>query len=133
MKRNELVLLLAGLSLAGTTGCMEVSEKVQSGTRYVITGHPGGAYQPRNVNKYDLENSAKFVLLDKGVERSVTCPNIEERISDDGRMEVIANVRNRLNRRSEEHTSELQSQSNLVCRLLLEKKKQDRFYVDFAD
>src|SRR2546430_7106819 len=26
-------------------------------------------------------------------------------------------------RRSEEHTSELQSQSNLVCRLLLEKKK----------
>src|SRR2546430_13603469 len=29
-------------------------------------------------------------------------------------------------RRSEEHTSELQSQSNLVCRLLLEKKKYDR-------
>src|SRR2546430_13667828 len=28
-----------------------------------------------------------------------------------------------LTRRSEEHTSELQSQSNLVCRLLLEKKK----------
>src|SRR2546430_11053556 len=27
------------------------------------------------------------------------------------------------NKRSEEHTSELQSQSNLVCRLLLEKKK----------
>src|SRR2546430_7203812 len=27
--------------------------------------------------------------------------------------------------RSEEHTSELQSQSNLVCRLLLEKKKND--------
>src|SRR2546427_269772 len=30
----------------------------------------------------------------------------------------------RLRHRSEEHTSELQSQSNLVCRLLLEKKKQ---------
>src|SRR2546427_7445033 len=30
----------------------------------------------------------------------------------------------RTRRRSEEHTSELQSQSNLVCRLLLEKKKQ---------
>src|SRR2546430_9012995 len=28
--------------------------------------------------------------------------------------------------RSEEHTSELQSQSNLVCRLLLEKKKTPR-------
>src|SRR2546430_8234195 len=29
----------------------------------------------------------------------------------------------RVTQRSEEHTSELQSQSNLVCRLLLEKKK----------
>src|SRR2546430_11131069 len=29
-----------------------------------------------------------------------------------------------ISHRSEEHTSELQSQSNLVCRLLLEKKKQ---------
>src|SRR5205085_4538436 len=28
--------------------------------------------------------------------------------------------------RSEEHTSELQSQSNLVCRLLLEKKKKNK-------
>src|SRR2546427_1479814 len=31
--------------------------------------------------------------------------------------------------RSEEHTSELQSQSNLVCRLLLEKKKKHRRYL----
>src|SRR2546430_12528041 len=30
--------------------------------------------------------------------------------------------------RSEEHTSELQSQSNLVCRLLLEKKKKQTKY-----
>src|SRR5690242_21333967 len=30
------------------------------------------------------------------------------------------------NRRSEEHTSELQSHVNLVCRLLLEKKKQNK-------
>src|SRR5688572_32450080 len=29
-------------------------------------------------------------------------------------------------KRSEEHTSELQSQSNLVCRLLLEKKKKKK-------
>src|SRR2546430_7192057 len=38
----------------------------------------------------------------------------------------VGQVRGRLDRdvagRSEEHTSELQSQSNLVCRLLLEKK-----------
>src|SRR2546427_6792448 len=42
------------------------------------------------------------------------------------------------NPRSEEHTSELQSQSNLVCRLLLEKKKIEerappRTYADDPD
>src|SRR2546430_11491528 len=42
--------------------------------------------------------------------------------------EIIVQQLNRLQNtnRSEEHTSELQSQSNLVCRLLLEKKKKDR-------
>src|SRR2546430_2781233 len=34
--------------------------------------------------------------------------------------------------RSEEHTSELQSQSNLVCRLLLEKKKKRRHHIHTA-
>src|SRR5438270_4119385 len=33
-------------------------------------------------------------------------------------------------KRSEEHTSELQSQSNLVCRLLLEKKKDNNKMLD---
>src|SRR5256886_10472119 len=35
-----------------------------------------------------------------------------------------------LHSRSEEHTSELQSQSNLVCRLLLEKKKTRNYQYD---
>src|SRR2546430_15377841 len=35
----------------------------------------------------------------------------------------MAATRFEFGKRSEEHTSELQSQSNLVCRLLLEKKK----------
>src|SRR2546430_7516442 len=41
--------------------------------------------------------------------------------------EVLVQIRRE--KRSEEHTSELQSQSNLVCRLLLEKKK--KFDIDF--
>src|SRR3989475_799276 len=36
---------------------------------------------------------------------------------------ALVNLVHALLARSEEHTSELQSQSNLVCRLLLEKKK----------
>src|SRR5256885_3854831 len=38
----------------------------------------------------------------------------------------------RLLLRSEEHTSELQSPCNLVCRLLLEKKKKDKWRVTFV-
>src|SRR6266478_8428936 len=44
----------------------------------------------------------------------------------DGRLERArraGRLRDGTGARSEEHTSELQSQSNLVCRLLLEKKK----------
>src|SRR3989449_4783503 len=37
-----------------------------------------------------------------------------------------------LDPRSEEHTSELQSRLHLVCRLLLEKKKQDYIFVIHA-
>src|SRR2546430_2886305 len=35
--------------------------------------------------------------------------------------------------RSEEHTSELQSQSNLVCRLLLEKKKKTTLIITCSE
>ena len=40
------------------------------------------------------------------------------------RRAMFAAINEILRRRSEEHTSELQSRRNLVCRLLLEKKKE---------
>src|SRR2546430_7133266 len=43
-------------------------------------------------------------------------------VDEFNRLRTKADYR-RVAKRSEEHTSELQSQSNLVCRLLLEKKK----------
>src|SRR5688572_33168170 len=52
-----------------------------------------------------------------------------ERIGSDQRAADLpgdADDRRRVHHRSEEHTSELQSQSNLVCRLLLEKKKKKK-------
>src|SRR5438270_12447470 len=50
-----------------------------------------------------------------------------QRLVPPRQLDRIAGLARELDReelRSEEHTSELQSQSNLVCRLLLEKKKQ---------
>src|SRR2546430_7353423 len=50
---------------------------------------------------------------------------VVRRPSDENRHKALHGLTRTLvaNMRSEEHTSELQSQSNLVCRLLLEKKK----------
>src|SRR2546430_13490991 len=42
--------------------------------------------------------------------------------------EILSALKAEPHVRSEEHTSELQSQSNLVCRLLLEKKKKHQSY-----
>src|SRR2546427_9627992 len=52
----------------------------------------------------------------QGARRAAQAPRLGQ-----GRRQEPAAVRHA--GRSEEHTSELQSQSNLVCRLLLEKKK----------
>jgi hypothetical protein len=60
-----------------------------------------GAYAPVHTPGADLENEAKFVLLDKATRNSVTVSGLQERLLEDGRLEVIANVRNRLNRRIE--------------------------------
>ena len=60
-----------------------------------------GAYTPEVRPGADVESRSKFVLLDPGARDSVTCGSLLERVLDDGRMEVLANVRNRLNRRIE--------------------------------
>src|SRR3989475_6944274 len=48
-------------------------------------------------------------------------------LCDDLSRELCSRSRQGFLARSEEHTSELQSQSNLVCRLLLEKKKKETY------
>src|SRR2546430_5925534 len=52
------------------------------------------------------------------------CDRLSSWQDRDAEEERINRDRHRGTRRSEEHTSELQSQSNLVCRLLLEKNKE---------
>src|SRR3712207_7073857 len=75
----------------------------------------------------DVENA---LPITKVVERAVFPPRVE--IVQD-RMAVAEGAAPRVlpaqsNRRSEEHTSELQSRQYLVCRLLLEKKKKNQTY-----
>lgn len=58
-----------------------------------------GPYPPLDTMKYTLENTERFVLLDKPAQHSVTCTGLQQLTTGDGRLEVIANVKNRENRR----------------------------------
>src|SRR2546427_3045836 len=68
-----------------------------------------------DLSRWDLRRLARIVL-DGLVEQAV--PG-----GDHGARLCLGQTLWRGDHRSEEHTSELQSQSNIVCRLLLEKKK----------
>jgi hypothetical protein len=83
MKKTLLVLALLAPGLALFTGC--------------ASDH--GAYLPVNTTVNDVENAAGFVLLDSRVQYSVTCPGIQETRLPDGRLQVVANLRNREGRR----------------------------------
>lgn len=98
MKNKFCFALLVAVSFV-LGGCVETHEKLESVHRTVITGHPGGAYTARNGSIYDLENREILVLMDKAVQHSVTSAGIQEGINPDGRLEVVANLRNRETRR----------------------------------
>src|SRR5688572_31096351 len=71
--------------------------------------------------------SRRMLDLANGPEEPAQVPGGLAPIAALGPLRLLQHVAAHLER-SEEHTSELQSQSNLVCRLLLEKKKQKNTY-----
>jgi uncharacterized protein YcfL len=80
--KHHLPPLVAALAVAALVGCTH-----------------GGAYEARNAQRYDLENKAPFALMDSMVQRSVTSSGIQKQTLEDGRLRVVANVRNREARR----------------------------------
>src|SRR5690606_8079559 len=68
---------------------------------------------------------AGFVMASSATDAGNSEKLIREKLIATKTVDVIVSVGNNFfyTRRSEEHTSELQSRENLVCRLLLEKKK----------
>jgi hypothetical protein len=63
--------------------------------------HDKGPYLPEGVKTPAYEGREPVVLLDPGVQYSVTCVSLQEKTLPDGRLEVIAHLRNRENRRIE--------------------------------
>ena len=85
MKPIALPLLAAALAVLGLAGCVNET----------------GPFAPLDTTKFTLENTDRFVLLDQAAQNSVTCTGLQERPLADGRLEVVANVKNRESRRIE--------------------------------
>ncbi len=80
---GRLGVVVAVAALALTAGC--VSEP--------------GPFAPLDTTKFTLENTERFVLLDQPAQNSVTCTGLQQMTLADGRLEVVANVKNRESRR----------------------------------
>jgi len=83
MKKKFVTQILAAAGLAFLAGCAT----------------PPGPFTPQVTTRYTLENTESFVLLDKPTQVSITCTGLQERTLADGRLEVVANVKNREARR----------------------------------
>ena len=77
MKNVPILALAAGLALCA--GCASL---------------PGPAAR-RDSTKYTAENTEKFVLLDRPEQAYVACTGLQERKLADGRIQVVANIKNR--------------------------------------
>ena len=86
MKKSLLPLLAAGGAVLLVAGC---------------STHDKGPYLPEGVKTPAYEGREPVVLLDPGVQYSLTCSGVQEQILTDGRLEVVAHLRNRENRRIE--------------------------------
>ena len=82
MNPKSILLATSLAALAFSAGCVEAP----------------GPFAPLDTTKFTLENTDKFVLLDQPAQYSVTCTGLQERTVD-GRLEVVANVKNREARR----------------------------------
>jgi uncharacterized protein YcfL len=87
MNKALLSLLAAGAAVAAlAAGC---------------STHDKGPYLPQNSKTPAYEGKEPVVLMDPGVQYSLTCSGINESTLPDGRLQVVAHLRNRENRRIE--------------------------------
>jgi uncharacterized protein YcfL len=74
-----LLVTVASAALALSAGCVATA----------------GAFPALDTTKFTLENTDRFMLLDQPAQNSVTCTGLQEIPLADGRLEVVANVKNR--------------------------------------
>lgn len=79
---RRLPVLVACVALGGLAGCISTP----------------ASFVALDSTKFTLANTDRFVPMDREVRQAVTCTGLSENWLPDGRMEVVANVKNRENR-----------------------------------
>jgi uncharacterized protein YcfL len=79
MTFRPLAIFLSTLLCAALPGCSVAPE----------------ASAPQDSTKFTVENTDQFAALDPAAEAAVMCTGLQERMLGDGRLEVVANVKNR--------------------------------------
>jgi hypothetical protein len=100
MKTSLLPIAVAVVLVLFATGCASTRDQ--------------GPYLAETPATLAHENTSSFVLLDPGVQYSVTCSSITEQTLPDGRLEVTALIRNRENRRLEVQVNCVFKDDNMV-------------------
>src|SRR2546426_651041 len=118
--------------LLKTTGFMLVTMLFQT-LYFLIDLYWVGRLAPAAVAAVGIAGNLPFIVLDLTqmlgvgttavISHAVGRKDASEAVMLFNQAQVLAMVTGAHDHRSEEHTSELQSPCNLVCRLLLEKKK----------
>src|SRR5256884_9537324 len=101
---------------------LNLSSAIAGGTGFMLTVNGTNSVSPSTMQFSGNPLAASFVS-GSPLQASIPAADIAAAIS--------ANIGDR--KRSEEHTSELQSRLHLVCRLLLEKKKKCRLLLESLD
>jgi hypothetical protein len=78
LRRSSLSFLAAASLAAVLAGCAGAPE-----TR-----------APQDSTKFTVENTDRFLALDAATEAVISCTGLQERLLADGRLEVVANLRN---------------------------------------
>src|SRR4029434_1500755 len=108
--------------------------EIQTNTNSMHSGTTKSTFMHTRMHTHTLRHSQEWAhtlctyLLTKKHAQTFTYPHIPTNIRPCMHMHTHTHTHTR----SEEHTSELQSLLNLVCRLLLEKKKQTHTTLHFA-
>lgn len=75
-----------------------LSFAVLTAVSLLVTGCVTEPASPQDSAKYSIEDTGKFTHLDKATQAAVSCTNLQERRLPDGRLEVVASLRNRESR-----------------------------------